>query len=89
MLLEFIKACSVVADMPYTCCFRAKTACCFGEGSSRCRSCIKAKKPCDSVLQKEWDKKEEAAGEELLRLHEELARLQSLIATAAGRLSRI
>ncbi|OHX00722.1 hypothetical protein CSPAE12_00562, partial [Colletotrichum incanum] len=35
------------------------------------------------------DKKEEAAGKELLRLHEELAQLQSLMATAAGRLSRI
>ncbi|OHW97239.1 hypothetical protein CSPAE12_04085 [Colletotrichum incanum] len=99
-LLEFIEARSVVADMPCTRCFRAKTACRFGEGSSRCRSCIEAKKPCDGVLvastlqklnaqQKEWDEKEEAAGEELLRLHEELARLQSLMATAAGRLSRI
>ncbi|OHW99448.1 hypothetical protein CSPAE12_01823 [Colletotrichum incanum] len=36
--------------MPYTCCFCAKTAYCFSEGSSCCRSCIKAKKPCDSVL---------------------------------------
>ncbi|OHW99507.1 hypothetical protein CSPAE12_01787 [Colletotrichum incanum] len=36
--------------MPYTRCFRAKTACRFSEGSSRYRSCIKAKKPCDSVL---------------------------------------
>ncbi|KZL85739.1 hypothetical protein CI238_05138, partial [Colletotrichum incanum] len=48
--LEFIKARSVVTDMPYTCCFCAKTAYCFSEGSSCCRSCIKAKKPCDSVL---------------------------------------
>ncbi|OHW99350.1 hypothetical protein CSPAE12_01936 [Colletotrichum incanum] len=59
--------------MPYTCCFRAKTAYRFSEGSSYCQSYIKAKKPCNSVLQKEWDKKEEAAGEELLRLHKELA----------------
>ncbi|KZL63097.1 hypothetical protein CI238_13033 [Colletotrichum incanum] len=75
--------------MPYTRCFRAKTVCRFGEGSSRYRSCIKAKKPCDSVLVASTHKKEEAAGKELLRLHEELAQLQSLIATAAGRLSRI
>ncbi|OHW98395.1 hypothetical protein CSPAE12_02915 [Colletotrichum incanum] len=59
--------------MPYTCYFRAKTACRFSEGSSCCRSCIKVKKPYNSVLQKEWDKKEEAVREELLRLHKELA----------------
>ncbi|OHX00910.1 hypothetical protein CSPAE12_00489, partial [Colletotrichum incanum] len=69
-LLEFIKAYSVVTDMPYTYYFRVKTAYRFSKGSSYCRSYVKAKKPCDSVL--EWDKKEEAAGKELLRLHEEL-----------------
>ncbi|KAJ0267424.1 hypothetical protein COL940_014383, partial [Colletotrichum noveboracense] len=39
--------------------------------------------------QKEWDKKEEKAGEELLTLHQEFARLQTQIAEAASRLSRI
>ncbi|CCF44382.1 hypothetical protein CH063_13814 [Colletotrichum higginsianum] len=42
-----------------------------------------------NAQQREWDEKEEKAGEELLKLHEELARLQSLMATAAGRLARI
>ncbi|KAH9226929.1 hypothetical protein K456DRAFT_58375 [Colletotrichum gloeosporioides 23] len=36
--------------MPCTCCFQAKVPCCFGEKLSRCRTCIKAKKPCDGVL---------------------------------------
>lgn len=39
--------------------------------------------------QKEWDEKEEKAGEELLALHREFARLQSQMAEAASRLSRI
>ncbi|KAK1837373.1 hypothetical protein CCHR01_20006, partial [Colletotrichum chrysophilum] len=39
--------------------------------------------------QKEWDEKEEKAGEELLALHQEFARLQTQMAEAASRLSRI
>ncbi|KAH9234144.1 hypothetical protein K456DRAFT_52484 [Colletotrichum gloeosporioides 23] len=86
--------------MPYTRCFRAKVPCRFSEKSSRCHTCIEAKKPCDGVLvastlqklnkqQKEWDEKEEKAGEELLALHQEFTRLQTQIAEAASRLSRI
>nr|XP_036576258.1 uncharacterized protein CTRU02_13793 [Colletotrichum truncatum]KAF6782967.1 hypothetical protein CTRU02_13793 [Colletotrichum truncatum] len=86
--------------MPCTRCFRAKVPCRFGEKSTRCRTCIEAKKPCDGVLvastlqklnsqQKEWDEKEEKAGEELFALHQEFARLQVQIADAAGRLKRI
>ncbi|KAL0938241.1 uncharacterized protein CTRU02_207972 [Colletotrichum truncatum] len=36
--------------MPCTRCFRAKVPCRFGEKSTRCRTCIEAKKPCDGVL---------------------------------------
>ncbi|OHW89546.1 hypothetical protein CSPAE12_11871, partial [Colletotrichum incanum] len=50
MLLKFIKARSVVTNMPYTYCFRTKTACRFSEGSSYYRSYIKAKKPYNRVL---------------------------------------
>ncbi|KAF6796443.1 hypothetical protein CMUS01_15856 [Colletotrichum musicola] len=53
--------------MPCTRCFRAKVPCRFGEKSTRCRTCIVAKKSCDGVL--EWDEKEEKAGEELLELY--------------------
>lgn len=42
-----------------------------------------------NAQQKEWDEKEEKAGEELLALHNEFARLQSQMAEAASRLSRI
>nr|XP_036575570.1 uncharacterized protein CTRU02_14489 [Colletotrichum truncatum]XP_036588020.1 uncharacterized protein CTRU02_02032 [Colletotrichum truncatum]KAF6782159.1 hypothetical protein CTRU02_14489 [Colletotrichum truncatum]KAF6799161.1 hypothetical protein CTRU02_02032 [Colletotrichum truncatum] len=79
--------------MPCTRCFRAKVPCRFGEKSTRCRTCIEAKKPCDGVLvastRKEWDEKEEKAGEELFALHQEFARLQVQMADAAGRLKRI
>jgi hypothetical protein len=39
--------------------------------------------------EKKLDKDEEEAGEDLLKLHEELATLQARMAVAAGRLSRI
>nr|XP_036575832.1 uncharacterized protein CTRU02_14242 [Colletotrichum truncatum]KAF6782465.1 hypothetical protein CTRU02_14242 [Colletotrichum truncatum] len=86
--------------MPCTRCFRAKRACQFAEGANRCQLCAQHKKPCDGLVvastlsklnsqRKEWDEKEEEAGEEVLRIHEELARLQSDMALAVSRLSRI
>nr|XP_036575328.1 uncharacterized protein CTRU02_14758 [Colletotrichum truncatum]KAF6781881.1 hypothetical protein CTRU02_14758 [Colletotrichum truncatum] len=99
-LIKYVESRSIASDMPCTRCFRAKVPYRFGEKSTRCRTCIEAKKPCDGVLvastlqklnsqQKEWDEKEEKAGEELFALHQEFARLQVQIADAAGRLKRI
>ncbi|EXM16873.1 hypothetical protein FOTG_14842 [Fusarium oxysporum f. sp. vasinfectum 25433] len=54
--------------------------------SSRCSECVRRGRSCD---EKKLDKDEEEAGEDLLKLHEELAALQARMAVAAGRLSRI
>nr|XP_036586921.1 uncharacterized protein CTRU02_03509 [Colletotrichum truncatum]KAF6797478.1 hypothetical protein CTRU02_03509 [Colletotrichum truncatum] len=79
--------------MPCTRCFRAKVPCRFSKKSTRCKTYIEAKKPCNGVLvastRKEWDEKEEKAGKELFALHQEFARLQVQMADAAGRLKRI
>ncbi|KAF6816057.1 hypothetical protein CMUS01_12328 [Colletotrichum musicola] len=99
-LIKYVESRSIDSDMPCTRCFRAKVPCRFGEKSTRCRTCIAAKKPCDGVLvastlqrlnsqQKEWDEKEEKAGEELLELHRQFERLQSQMVEAASRLSYI
>lgn len=40
----------IVADMPCTRCYRLKLPCVISEASSRCGSCVKAKKSCDGVL---------------------------------------
>ncbi|KAL0941695.1 uncharacterized protein CTRU02_204458 [Colletotrichum truncatum] len=49
-LIEYVESRSIASDMPCTRCFRAKVPCRFGEKSTRCRTCIEAKKPCDGVL---------------------------------------
>lgn len=49
-LIEYVESRSIDSDMPCTRCFRAKVPCRFGEKSTRCRTCIAAKKPCDGVL---------------------------------------
>ncbi|KAK1523156.1 hypothetical protein CPAR01_14009, partial [Colletotrichum paranaense] len=48
--LEFIEACLVITDIPYTRYFRTKVPYRFREGFSYYRTYIKAKKPCDGVL---------------------------------------
>ncbi|KAL0939832.1 uncharacterized protein CTRU02_206442 [Colletotrichum truncatum] len=74
-LIEYVESRSIASDMPCTRCFRAKVPCRFSEKSTRCRTCIEAKKPCDGVL--------------VASTHQEFARLQVQMADAAGRLKRI
>ncbi|KAJ0129405.1 Uncharacterized protein HZ326_27503 [Fusarium oxysporum f. sp. albedinis] len=86
--------------MPYTCCFRRNKRCVISADSSRCDECIWSKKSCDGMQvasslitlmkqEKKLENDEDEASEDLLRLHEEMAALQSCLAAAAGRLLRI
>ncbi|KAK0367473.1 hypothetical protein CLIM01_15170 [Colletotrichum limetticola] len=86
--------------MPCTRCFRAKRACRMVEGSKTCQDCKNLKRPCDGLVvasslkrlsdqRQDLEQKEEEASDALLDLHAELARIQSEIAEAAGRLARI
>ncbi|KAG7403324.1 hypothetical protein Forpe1208_v016370 [Fusarium oxysporum f. sp. rapae] len=64
--------------------------------SARCSECIRAKKSCDGTRvasslmnlmkqEKKLENDEDEASEDLLKLHEEMAALQSRLALAAGR----
>ncbi|KAI0388177.1 hypothetical protein F5Y17DRAFT_453887 [Xylariaceae sp. FL0594] len=88
--------------MPCTYCFRnnLSSSCRISDKSSRCLACIRRGRPCDGVLvasslsrildqQQKLEVEEEEASESLLSLHEQLTQLQSQLALAAGRLSRI
>ncbi|SCN91155.1 uncharacterized protein FFE2_07218 [Fusarium fujikuroi] len=88
--------------MPYTRYFRAgKSEKCFmSADSSRCSECIRAKKSCNGTRiasslmslmkqKKKLENDKDQASEDLLKLHEEMAALQTRLAEAAGRLSRI
>lgn len=101
-LLEFVKKNGRAADMPCTPCWKNKTTCVMSEErSNRCLECIRhPTRKCDGVLvasslrkvldqQQKLEKEEEEASDDLLALHEKMAELQSSLAAAAGRLSRI
>ncbi|KAF6513904.1 hypothetical protein HZS61_007229 [Fusarium oxysporum f. sp. conglutinans] len=88
------------ADMPCTRCFRAGKKCLMSADSACCSECIRSKKSCDGTRvasslmnlmkqEKKLENDEDEASEDLLKLHEEMAALQSRLALAAGRLSRI
>lgn len=90
----------VTADMPCTRCYRLKLVCVISETSSRCGNCVKAKKSCDGVLvastlervmaqKRSLEREEEEAGEHFDSLNAQMIELQSKLAEAAGRLSRI
>ncbi|ORY60690.1 uncharacterized protein BCR38DRAFT_349772 [Pseudomassariella vexata] len=86
--------------MPCSFCFQRKLSCRMIEKSTRCQKCVRRGRSCDGVLvasslermlsqQKKLDDEEEEASENLLALHSRLAEIQSELALAAGRLSRI
>ncbi|KAF4772774.1 hypothetical protein HER10_EVM0005325 [Colletotrichum scovillei] len=86
--------------MPCTRCFRAKRPCRMADGAKTCQGCKNLKRSCDGLVvasslqrlsdqRQEWEEKEEQASDALLDLHEKLARIQSEVAEAAGRLARI
>ncbi|KAH7269077.1 uncharacterized protein BKA55DRAFT_547737 [Fusarium redolens] len=88
--------------MPCTRCFRAGTGekCLISPDSSRCSEYMRKRKPCNgtqvasslSILMKQEKKlevDEDEASDDLLKLYEEMAALQSRLAAAAGRLSYI
>ena len=99
-LLSHIALNGTVADMPCTRCFRGNLTCRMAGKSNRCEECVRQRKSCDGTRvassleklisqQQKLDAEEEEASENLLALHTQLAELQSQLAAAAGRLSRI
>ncbi|KAH7010865.1 uncharacterized protein B0I36DRAFT_300220 [Microdochium trichocladiopsis] len=88
--------------MPCTRCFRAGSgmSCRMAADSNRCERCIRDKKQCDGVAvasslsrvlqtQRELEKDEDAAEEEIFALQEEMNRLQQNLGLSLARLRRI
>ena len=99
-LAESIDLLGTVVDMPCSFCFKRHLDCRMSEGVSRCAECVKRGRSCDGTLvassltrllaeQRKLESDEEATGEEVLALHNRLSELQSQLATAVSRLSRI
>ncbi|KAJ0122811.1 Uncharacterized protein HZ326_31605 [Fusarium oxysporum f. sp. albedinis] len=76
--------------MPCTYCFRGNKRCIISADSGRYNKYIRSKKSCDSMQQeKKLENNKDKASKDLLRLHKEMAALQSRLAAAAGRLLHI
>ncbi|KAH0526272.1 hypothetical protein TsFJ059_009618 [Trichoderma semiorbis] len=86
--------------MPCTRCYRAKLPCIMSGASSRCGNCVKARKSCDGVLvasslervlaqRQALERQEEETGEQVESLNAQMLELQTQLAEALSRLSRI